>query len=140
MSEAEAKKRLEIYGLNQIEEVKQKPLIFKFLENFYNILALLLWAASVLAFIAGVPQLGFAIIAVIVINALFSFWQEYEAEKATEALKKILPSKAKVIREGKEREILASALVPGDLIVLEEGDNISADSRLVESFQLKVDN
>lgn len=140
ISEAEAEKRLEIYGPNQIEEVKQKPLIFKFLENFYNILALLLWAASVLAFIAGIFQLGFAIIAVIVINAIFSFWQEYEAEKATEALKKILPSTAKVIREGKESKILASSLVPGDIIVLEEGDNISADSRLVEAFQLKVDN
>ncbi|MDI6724361.1 MAG: cation-transporting P-type ATPase [Methanobacterium sp.] len=140
ISEAEAEKRLEIYGPNQIEEFKQKPLIFKFLENFYNILALLLWAASVLAFIAGIFQLGFAIIGVIVINALFSFWQEYEAEKATEALKKILPSTAKVIREGKESKILASSLVPGDIIVLEEGDNISADSRLVEAFQLKVDN
>lgn len=140
ISEAEAKKRLEIYGPNQIEEIKQKPLIFKFLENFYNILALLLWAASILAFISGTPQLGFAIIGVIVINALFSFWQEYEAEKATEALKKILPSTAKVIREGKEMKILASSLVPGDIIVIGEGDNISADSRLVEAFQLKVDN
>lgn len=140
LSEEEAALRLQKYGPNQIEEVKQKPLIFKFLENFYNILALLLWAASILAFIAGTPQLGFAIIAVIIINALFSFWQEYEAEKATEALKKILPSTAKVIREGTEKEILASLLVPGDIIVLEEGDNISADSRLVESFQLKVDN
>ena len=140
LSEEEAKKRLREYGPNQIEEIKQKPLIFKFLENFYNILALLLWGASVLAFIAGTPQLGFAIIAVIIINALFSFWQEYEAEKATEALKKILPSKAKVIREGIEKEILAAELVPGDIIVLDEGDNISADSRLVEAFQLKVDN
>lgn len=140
LSEEEADERLKQYGPNQIEEIKQKPLILKLLENFYNILALLLWAASVLAFIAGTPQLGFAIIAVIVINALFSFWQEFEAEKATEALKKILPSKAKVIREGKEREILAVELVPGDLIVLEEGDNISADSRLIEAFQLKVDN
>lgn len=140
LSEEKANERLKQYGPNQIEEIKQKPLIIKFLENFYNILALLLWAASILSFIAGTPQLGFAIIAVIVINALFSFWQEFEAEKATEALKKILPSKAKVIREGKEREILAAELVPGDLIVLEEGDNISADSRLIEAFQLKVDN
>ncbi len=140
LSEEEAKKRLEQYGPNQIEEIKQKPLILKFLENFYNILALLLWGASVLAFIAGTPQLGFAIIAVIIINALFSFWQEYEAEKATEALKKILPSKVKVIREGIEKEILAAELVPGDIIVLGEGDNISADSRLVEAFRLKVDN
>jgi magnesium-transporting ATPase (P-type) len=140
ITESEAEKRLEIYGPNQIKEVKQKPLIFKFLENFYNILAILLWAASILSFISGTPQLGFAIIAVIVINALFSFWQEYEAEKATEALKRILPSTAKVIREGNEREIITSSLVPGDVIVLGEGDNISADSRLVESFQLKVDN
>jgi magnesium-transporting ATPase (P-type) len=140
LSEEEAKKRLEEYGPNQIEEIKQKPLILKFLENFYNILALLLWGASILAFIAGTPQLGFAIIAVIIINALFSFWQEYEAEKAAEALKKILPSKVKVIREGVEKEILAAELVPGDIIVLSEGDNISADSRLVEAFQLKVDN
>ncbi|MGZ7119105.1 MAG: cation-translocating P-type ATPase [Methanobacterium sp.] len=140
LNESEAKKRLEKYGPNQIEEIKGKSLILKFLENFYNILALLLWAASILSFISGTPQLGFAIIAVIIINALFSFWQEYQAEKATEALKKILPSKAKVIREGKEREILSADLVPGDVIILEEGDNISADSRLIEAFRLKVDN
>ncbi|HML05035.1 MAG TPA: cation-transporting P-type ATPase, partial [Methanobacterium sp.] len=140
LSENEAQKRLEKYGPNQIEEVKKTPLIFKFLENFYNILALLLWAASILAFISGTPQLGFAIIGVIIINALFSFWQEYQAEKATEALKKILPLTAKVIREDKEKEILAAELVPGDIIALDEGDNISADSRLIEAFQFKVDN
>ncbi len=136
----EVKKRFQKYGPNQIEEVKKTPLIYIFLANFYHILALLLWAAGILAFIAGTPQLGFAIIAVIIINAIFSFWQEYEAEKATEALKRILPFHAKVIREGKEEEILATELVPGDLIVLEEGDNISADARLVEAFQMKVDN
>lgn len=140
LSEEKAQVRLQKYGPNQIEEVKKKPLIFKFLENFYNILALLLWAASILAFISGTPQLGFAIIGVIIINAIFSFWQEYQAEKATEALKKILPSTAKVVREGKEREIVAAELVPGDVIVLDEGDNISADARLVEAFQFKVDN
>jgi Ca2+-transporting ATPase len=140
LSEEEAKVRLEKFGPNQIEEVKKKPLILTFLENFYHILAILLWAASILSFISGTPQLGFAIIGVIIINAIFSFWQEYQAEKATEALKKILPSTAKVIREDKESEILAAELVPGDLIVLEEGDNISADSRLVEALQFKVDN
>ncbi len=140
LSEEEAKKRLKRYGPNQIEEIKGRSLILKLLENFYNILALLLWAASFLAFISGTPQLGIAIIAVIIINALFSFWQEFQAEKATEALKKILPSKSKVIREGKEIEILSSHLVPGDIIFLEEGDNISADSRLIDAFRLKVDN
>ena len=135
----EVDKRLQEYGLNKIEEVKQKSIIFKFLSNLYQILALLLWGASILAFISGTPQLGFAIIAVIIINAIFSFWQEYEAEKAVAALKKILPSKAKVIRKGLEIEVLASQLVPGDILILEEGDNISADARLVEAFQMKVD-
>lgn len=88
LSEEKAKIRLEKYGPNQIEEVKKKPLIFKFLENFYNILAILLWAASILSFISGTPQLGFAIIGVIIINAIFSFWQEYQAEKAIEPSKK----------------------------------------------------
>jgi potassium/sodium efflux P-type ATPase len=135
----EADKRLKEYGLNQIEEIKKTPIIYKFLANLYQLLALLLWAASFLAFLSGTPQLGFAIIAVIIINAIFSFWQEYQAEKAIEALKKILPSKAKVIREGREEHILAAELVPGDLMVLEEGDHISADSRLVEAYQMKVD-
>jgi len=139
LSLKEVEIRLQKYGTNQIEEVKQKPLIFKFLANLYQILALLLWGASILAFISGTPQLGFAIIAVIIINAIFSFWQEYEAEKAVAALKKILPSIAKVIRQGIEEEVLTSQLVPGDLLVLEEGDNISADARLVEAFQMKID-
>ncbi|HNS24873.1 MAG TPA: cation-transporting P-type ATPase, partial [Methanobacteriaceae archaeon] len=98
LTDDEAQKRLESYGANQIEEVKQKPIIYKFLANLYQLLALLLWAASFLAFLSGTPQLGAAIIAVILINAVFSFWQEYQAEKAIEALKKILPSRAKVLR------------------------------------------
>jgi len=139
LSNQEVSERFEEYGPNQIEEVKKKPIIYKFLANLYQLLALLLWAASVLAFLIGTPQLGVAIIAVIFINAIFSFWQEYKAEQALEALKRILPSTAKVIREGEETEILSGNLVPGDLLVLEEGDNISADARLVETSQMKVD-
>ena len=139
LSPDEVEKRLTKYGLNQIQEVKQKPLILKFVANLYQLLALLLWGASILAFISGTPQLGFAIIAVIIINAIFSFWQEFEAEKAVDALKKILPSSSKVIRQGTEVEVLSSQLVPGDVLVLEEGNNISADARLVEAYQMKVD-
>lgn len=139
LSPDEVDERLKQYGLNQIEEVRQKSVLLKFAANLYQLLALLLWGASILAFISGTPQLGFAIIAVIIINAIFSFWQEFEAEKAVAALKKILPSKANVIRQGKTIEVLSSQLVPGDIIVLEEGDNISADARLVESHQMKVD-
>ncbi len=90
-------------------------------------MALLLWAASFLAFLSGTPELGFAIIAVIFINAIFSFLAGISGEKAIEALKKILPSTAKVMRDGVENQILASELVPGDILLLEEGDNISAD-------------
>ncbi|MCC7550652.1 MAG: cation-transporting P-type ATPase [Methanobacterium sp.] len=139
LTNKDAEKRLEKYGPNQIEEVKKKPVIYKFLANLYQLLALLLWAASILAFLSGTPQLGFAIIAVIIINAIFSFWQEYKAEQALEALKRILPSQAKVVRDNQEIEILAAELVPGDVLVLDEGDNISADSRLVEANQVKVD-
>ena len=139
LTDDEAQKRLESYGANQIEEVKQKPIIYKFLANLYQLLALLLWAASFLAFLSGTPQLGAAIIAVILINAVFSFWQEYQAEKAIGALKKILPSQAKVLREGESKEILTADLVPGDVLLLGEGDNISADARLVEAYQMKVD-
>jgi magnesium-transporting ATPase (P-type) len=70
LSPEEVNKRLKLYGPNQIEEVKQKPIILKFLANLYQLLALLLWGASILAFISGTPQLGFAIIAVIIINAI----------------------------------------------------------------------
>ncbi|MDI6882200.1 MAG: cation-transporting P-type ATPase [Methanothermobacter sp.] len=140
LSHPEAERRLKEYGPNKLKEVKKKPIIFNFLENLYNILALILWVASFLAFISGTPQLGIAIIAVIILNAIFSFWQEYEAEKAAEALKSILPSKAKVIRDGEEIEILAENIVPGDLLILEEGDNVPADARLIEAHELKVDN
>ncbi len=140
LSSAEAAARLERYGPNEIREIKGRPLILKFLENFYHLFAIMLWVGGAMAFIAGMPELGWAIFAVILINAVFSFWQEFRAEKATEALKKLIPSKARVIRDGKTCEILAVGLVPGDLIVLEEGDAISADARVIEEFELRTNN
>ncbi|MHB8858442.1 MAG: cation-translocating P-type ATPase [Thermoleophilia bacterium] len=134
----EAASRLEHYGLNEITEAKKTPLVLRLASNFYHTFALLLWVAGILAFIAGLPELGWAIIAVIFINAIFSFWQEYQAEKAVEALKRILPARARVIRGGEITEVLAQELVPGDVMVLQEGDNISADSRLIEESNLRV--
>jgi len=78
------------------------------------------------------PQLGYAIILVIVINAIFSFLQEFRAERALEALSKILPSTARVLRSGEVKEIPTSELVPGDILILNEGDNVSADARIIE--------
>ncbi|MDP2210447.1 MAG: HAD-IC family P-type ATPase, partial [Candidatus Aquicultor sp.] len=140
LSDREASMRLERYGPNEIREIKGPSLIKKFLANFYHLFAVLLWVGAGLSFVAGLPELGWAIIAVIIINALFSFWQEHKAEKATEALKRMLPSYSKVIREGEVKEILATDLVPGDVLVLEEGDNISADARLVQAFEMRTVN
>ena len=100
LTSEEAAKRLEQYGPNEIREIKGRPLILKFLENFYHLFAIMLWVGGVLAFVGGMPELGWAIFAVIFINAIFSFWQEFRAEKATEALKQMIPHNAKVIRDG----------------------------------------
>ncbi len=140
LSTEEATRRLQQYGPNEIREIKGRPLILKFLENFYHLFAIMLWIAGGLAFVAEMPQLGWAIFAVIFINAIFSFWQEFRAEKATEALRQMIPHNARVIRDGKTTLVPASELVPGDLMVLEEGDAISADARLVEEFELRTNN
>lgn len=90
LSDEEAKKRLDVYGLNLIKEKKKRPLILRFLDNFVHPLAIILLVAAALCFIPRVnmPQLGYAIILVVIINAVFSFLQEFRAEKALEALNK----------------------------------------------------
>jgi potassium/sodium efflux P-type ATPase len=102
--------------------------------------ALMLWAAAALAFIGGMPALGWAIIAVVIINGLFSFAQEYRAERATRALAALLPTQARVRRGGRTTRIAAEELVPGDVVLLREGDRISADARIVRTHMLAVDN
>ena len=118
--------------------MKGKPLILKFLANFTHVMAIMLWLAGIGAFIAKMPELGIAVWSVNIINGGFSFFQEFRAEKATQALKKILPSQSRVMRNGEEASILAQDLVPGDVIFLQEGDNIPADCRLLNSADLRV--
>jgi magnesium-transporting ATPase (P-type) len=113
--------------------------MWKLLANFTHLMALLLWVGGLIGFLAQMPQLGMAIWLVNVINGAFSFWQEYRAEQATAALRRLLPTYARVLREGVEQRLLAEELVPGDVIVLTEGDHISADSRVVEEDELRVD-
>jgi Ca2+-transporting ATPase len=138
LTEQEVAKRLEEYGPNEIKEVKGRPLILKFLENFYHLFAILLWIGAILSFLIGQPQIGWAVFAVILINAIFSFWQEFKAEKATEALKKLLPPIAKVQRDGQVQEIVASDVVPGDILIIDEGDYIPADGRVFDNFELRT--
>jgi magnesium-transporting ATPase (P-type) len=127
------------FGPNTLQKIQRKPLYVKFFANFTHLMALLLWAGGIVAFIAQMPQLGVAVWLVNLINGLFSFWQEYRAEKATEALLKLLPHNVRVVREEKEQVILAEGLVPGDVMLLSEGDHISADARLVQDAELKID-
>jgi len=139
LTQDEAKKRLQQYGPNIITKVKGKPLYLKFLANFTHLMAILLWVGGIVAFLAQMPQIGIAIWMVNIINGAFSFWQEFKAEKATEALRKLLPSYARVLRDGEEQRIITEDLVPADVILLEEGDRISADARLIDENELRVD-
>ncbi len=102
-------------------------------------MALLLWVAGILAFISHTAALGWAIWAVIWINAVFSFWQEFRAEQALAALKNVLPSQVQVYRDGTLTQIPARELVRGDVVQLEEGDRVSADARLVSAESLYLD-
>jgi magnesium-transporting ATPase (P-type) len=138
LSKPEAQRRLAQFGRNALKEKKGKPLIWKFLSNFTHLMAILLWAGGVVGFVAQLPELGVAIWMVNLINGVFSFWQEFRAEKATEALRKMLPDYARVLRGGEEQRVLAEELVPGDVILLSEGDRISADARLVDDSDLRV--
>jgi Ca2+-transporting ATPase len=139
LDKSEAEERLKFFGGNTIRKVRGKPLYQRFLANFTHLMATLLWIGGILAFVGRLPELGWAIWSVIIINAVFSFWQEYKAEKAMEALRQLLPVYARVIRDGEERRIAAEELVPGDLMLLSEGDNVSADGRLVQEAELRVD-
>jgi magnesium-transporting ATPase (P-type) len=139
LTQDEAETRLQRVGPNVLQEARGRPLIFKFLSNFTHLMAILLWIGGFVGFIAQQPQLGIAIWLVNIINGLFSFWQEFKAERATEALRRLLPTYARVLRDNEERRILAEELVPGDVMLLAEGDHISADARLVREAELRVD-
>ena len=143
----EAARRLAEYGPNEIREVRGRSLASRLVAQFTHFLALLLWFAAALCFLSeylhpgeGLLRLGIAILAVIFINALFTFIQEYRTEKAIEELRKLLPFRVAVIRNGTEGEIDAREIVPGDLVILREGDKVPADGRVVQSNRLTVNN
>jgi calcium-translocating P-type ATPase len=139
LSEAEIAVRIKQYGFNELPEPTKRSLLLRFTDQLTHFMALLLWVAGGLAFVSGTPEVGWAIWAVIWINAGFSFWQEFQAEKALTALNKMLPAKAQVYRHGTLQSILVREIVPGDALQLEEGDRIPADARLVSAQSLSID-
>jgi calcium-translocating P-type ATPase len=145
LAPAEAARRLAEYGPNHVEEVRREHLLLSFAREFTHFFAIILWFGAGLAFLAnhfdpgqGMASLGVAIVGVIIVNGIFSFWQEYKAEQAVSALRQLLPQKVQALRGGAIVELLASELVPGDIVLLEEGALVPADCRLIEAFALRV--
>ncbi|MBX3371428.1 MAG: cation-transporting P-type ATPase [Nitrospira sp.] len=147
LSADDVRRRTLKHGPNSLQALRRTPLIGRFARQFTHFLALLLWVAAGLAFTAdalhageGMATLGWAILGVILINAIFAFLQEYRAERAVQALRGMLPAKAWVIRDGQQQQIARSELVPGDVLLLEEGEQVPADARLTEAVGMRVDN
>lgn len=132
LSAREAARRLAVYGPNEVRRKARSSLGRELVRQLVHPLALLLWAAAALAFVAGIPVLGWAIVAVVIVNAGFALLQERQAERAVETLAKYLPEQAMVIRDGHPSTVAARGLVPGDLVVLEEGAKVPADARLAD--------
>ena len=132
LSQREAARRLVTGGPNQLPEPARQSWLGAVAAQLVHPLALVLWAAAGLSIVAGTPALSAAIALVIVVNALFSFLQERQAQRAVAALSEFVPNTATVVRDREQRQVPAIELVVGDLLVVEEGDRVSADARLVD--------
>lgn len=141
----EAKSRLETYGENKLKEKKKESLFVKFIKEFNDFMIIALIVAAIIS--AVVSKLNgeadyvdsIIIIAIVIFNAIMGLVQEEKAEKSLEALKKMSAPSAKVIRDGRVQEIDALQVVPGDIVVLEAGNYVPADCRLINSYNLKIE-
>jgi len=149
LSTAEADARQQTYGPNELPRPRRRGVWRRFLAQFTDLFALVLIVASALTFLAyalqdprdvGNLQLAFAILGVVLLNAVIGFVQEYSAERTAQTLQAMVPHTCRVLRDGERLELPSAALVPGDLVVLEAGDAVSADCRVVEAHGLSVNN
>ena len=145
LTNKEAQKRQEEQGKNKLKEKKKESIIIRFIKQFNDFMIIILIIASIIS--AGVSYIkgqndyidSIIIIAIVVLNAIMGLIQEERAEKSIESLKKLTPQIAKVIRDGKTKEILAEELVVGDIIELSDGNYVPADCRIIEEFNLKIE-
>jgi Ca2+-transporting ATPase len=139
LSNDEALSRLKRYGPNELVEKRKRTPLMMFLDQFTDFMILVLIAAAIVSGLIGEPADAIAIMVIVLLNAALGFSQEYRAEKAMAALKKMAASVAVVLRNGEHQTIPASALVPGDIVLLEAGNIVPADLRIIEAAQLKAD-
>ena len=145
LNENDVKQRLEKYGKNTLKEKKKESIFIKFIKQFNDFMIITLIIAAIIS--AVVSKMNgesdyidsIIIIAIVIFNAIMGLVQEQKAEKSIEALRKMTAPVAKVIRNGKVQEVKASEVVPGDIVILETGNYVPADSRLIECFNLKIE-
>lgn len=139
LTSSKVSENLEKYGRNELQEADKKSMLAKVVEQFTDPMIIVLLVAAVLSGIVGEWIDSVIILAIVVLNAALSIYQEGKAEEALEALQKMASPTAKVIRDGKEQSVASSDLVPGDIVKLETGDIVPADLRLFDSYNLKID-
>ncbi|HEU5110891.1 MAG TPA: HAD-IC family P-type ATPase, partial [Micromonosporaceae bacterium] len=149
LSAAEVERRRETVGPNELPRPRRRAIWRRFALQFTDLFAVVLQVAAAITVLAyllqeprekGTLQLAVAILCVVVLNAAIGFAQEYSAERTAQALQEMVPHRCRVLREGQRREVAVRELVPGDVVVLEAGDAVPADCRLVEARDLAVDN
>ncbi len=139
LSSEEARKRLHEHGPNELKEVKKRTLLLMFLDQFKDFMIMVLIAAAIVSGLIGEMVDTIAIVVIVILNAIIGFVQEYRAEKAMKALKKMAAPTAVALRDAEPASISAAELVPGDIVLLEAGRIVPADMRLIESAQLKIE-
>jgi len=138
LSSKEAEERLKKHGYNELKKIKRKTKFALFLEQFKSLLIWILIAAAIISYFIGNIIDVTVILAIVVINAFIGFVQEYKAEEIIEKLKKTLQYTILVLRDGRQQEIPSKFLVPGDIILLEEGDKVLTDCRIISKINLQT--
>src|SRR5690554_1104549 len=139
LSSREVRRRLYEIGMNKIRERNKRNLLSIFIDQFRDFMIMVLLVATGLSFIMGEFTDGLTIFAIVILNGIMGFIQEYRAEKSLDELKKLASPRARVIRDGRIEEIDSRELVPGDLLLLERGDKVPADARILFTRGLQVD-
>ena len=138
LSQQQVEKQRQTYGENVLAEEKKKSALVVFLEQFKDLLVIILIAAAVISAVSGNGESTIVIIAVITLNAILGTVQHFKAEKSLESLKALSSPNAKVMRDGRRVEVSSREIVPGDILILEAGDLVVADGRIIDNYSLQV--